>query len=117
MVVLDGIVDCLLKNKTVIVFLIIIIIIIIAKNNNNNNTIIIICKFTNTENVFADVDCGLLPGLEHGYVNLKDKRTTHGASVEYTCHENYTLIGRERRTCQDDGHWSDDQPQCLCKQQ
>lgn len=59
------------------------------------------------------VDCGPLPGLEHGYVNLEDRRTTHAASAEYTCHENYTLIGRERRTCQDDGQWSDNQPECL----
>lgn len=66
--------------------------------------------------IISDVDCGPLPGLEHGYVNLEDKRTTHGASAEYTCHENYTLIGREKRTCQDDGQWSNDQPQCLCKQ-
>jgi len=113
MVVLDGMFDCLLKNKNCHCYF-------HNNNNNNNNKVIIIfiiCDITNTKNVFADVDCGSLPGLEHGYVNLKDKRTTHGALAEYTCHENYTLIGRERRTCQDDGHWSDDQPQCLCKQQ
>ena len=125
MVVLDGIFDCLLKNRNCHCSF--------NNNNNNNNSnnnnnkviitiiiitiIIIICDITNTKNVSADVDCGPLTGLEHGYVNLKDKRTTHGASAEYTCHENYTLIGRERRTCQDGGHWSDDQPQCLCKQQ
>lgn len=30
----------------------------------------------------------------------------------YTCHENYTLIGNENRTCGVDG-WSGKQPQCL----
>lgn len=30
----------------------------------------------------------------------------------YTCHENYTLIGNENRTCNTDG-WSGKQPQCL----
>lgn len=30
----------------------------------------------------------------------------------YTCHENYTLIGNENRTCQFDG-WTGKQPQCL----
>lgn len=30
----------------------------------------------------------------------------------YTCHENYTLIGNENRTCGIDG-WSGKQPQCL----
>ncbi|PSN44564.1 hypothetical protein C0J52_12430 [Blattella germanica] len=69
---------------------------------------------TCTKNGFwSDVNCGTLPGLEHGYVILEDKRTTHGARAQYTCHENYTLIGRERRTCGDDGKWSDEQPQCL----
>jgi hypothetical protein len=104
--VLAGIFECLPKNKNCHCSF---------NNNNNNNNIF--CDITNTKNVFAVVDCGPLSGLEHGYVNLKDKRTTHGASAEYTCHENYTLIGRERRTCQDGGQWSDDQPQCLCKLQ
>lgn len=30
----------------------------------------------------------------------------------FTCHENYTLIGNENRTCELDG-WSGKQPQCL----
>lgn len=31
----------------------------------------------------------------------------------YSCHENYTLIGREKRTCGDHGVWSDSTPECL----
>lgn len=62
---------------------------------------------------FPDVDCGKLPDLDHGTVALEDNRTTHGARALYTCHENYTLIGHERRTCGDDGFWNDKTPQCL----
>lgn len=46
-------------------------------------------------------------------MNLEDARTTHGARALYTCHENYTLIGKERRTCGDDGTWNGEQPKCL----
>ncbi|XP_063235944.1 sushi, von Willebrand factor type A, EGF and pentraxin domain-containing protein 1 [Bacillus rossius redtenbacheri] len=59
------------------------------------------------------VDCGGVPSLEHGAVLLASNRTTHGASARYSCHENYTLIGKEERTCGDDGLWSGEAPQCL----
>lgn len=51
--------------------------------------------------------------MDHGSVELKNKRTTFGAKAIYTCHENYTLIGHESRTCGGDGLWSDSPPQCL----
>ncbi|KAJ8969501.1 hypothetical protein NQ314_001726, partial [Rhamnusium bicolor] len=59
------------------------------------------------------IDCGGLPGLDHGSVALQDQRTTHGAKALYTCHENYTLIGHEIRTCGDDGIWTNSTPKCL----
>lgn len=59
------------------------------------------------------MDCGRLPQLDHGTVRLEDNRTSHGAKAVYTCHENYTLIGREERFCLDDALWSDSSPQCL----
>ncbi|XP_049819209.1 sushi, von Willebrand factor type A, EGF and pentraxin domain-containing protein 1 [Aethina tumida] len=59
------------------------------------------------------VDCGHLPNLDHGSVVLKDGRTSHGARAVYSCHENYTLIGHEVRTCGDDGKWTNSTPQCL----
>lgn len=62
---------------------------------------------------FTDVNCGPLPQLDHGFINLKDNRTTHGANVFYTCHENYTLSGHEQRVCQDNGSWSGETPKCL----
>ena len=59
------------------------------------------------------VNCDTLPGLEHGTVTLKDKRTTYGAQAVYTCHENYTLIGHEVRTCGENSTWTNSTPQCL----
>lgn len=61
----------------------------------------------------SDIDCGGLPDLDHGRVTLENKRTTYGGIAVYTCHENYTLIGREKRTCGDHGVWSDKTPECL----
>lgn len=60
----------------------------------------------------ADIDCGKLPTLEHGNINLSESRTSFNVHATYTCHENYTLIGNENRTCLKDG-WSGTQPQCL----
>lgn len=53
-----------------------------------------------------------MPTLEHGAIILPELRTSFGAQAMYTCHENYTLIGNENRTCEIDG-WSGKQPQCL----
>lgn len=46
-------------------------------------------------------------------MSLANNRTTFGAKAVYTCHENYTLIGREERSCGNDGKWSENAPQCL----
>lgn len=62
--------------------------------------------------MFTDIDCGSLPPLDHGSIFLSDTRTTFNVQATYTCHENYTLIGNENRTCLLDG-WSGKQPQCL----
>lgn len=53
-----------------------------------------------------------MPSLEHGAIILPEHRTSFGAQAMYTCHENYTLIGNENRTCTLEG-WSGKQPQCL----
>lgn len=44
---------------------------------------------------------------------MEDSRTTHGGRALYTCHENYTLIGHEKRTCAGEGKWSGEAPKCL----
>lgn len=61
---------------------------------------------------YADVDCGPLPELEHGSVMLSEQRSSYGVQATYSCHENYTLIGNENRTCELDG-WTGKQPECL----
>ncbi|XP_054729921.1 sushi, von Willebrand factor type A, EGF and pentraxin domain-containing protein 1 [Anastrepha obliqua] len=58
------------------------------------------------------VDCGALPELEHGAILLSEQRTSYGVQATYTCHENYTLIGNENRTCELTG-WTGKQPECL----
>lgn len=60
----------------------------------------------------SDIDCGPLPLIEHGTINLAEQRTSFGVQATFTCHENYTLIGNENRTCELEG-WSGKQPQCL----
>ena len=64
---------------------------------------------------FPDVDCGPLQGIEHGSVQLQNGKTTFGAVAIYSCHENYTLIGKEKRICGDGGEWTEQVPQCLRK--
>ncbi|KAK5642830.1 hypothetical protein RI129_008997 [Pyrocoelia pectoralis] len=59
------------------------------------------------------VECGGLPDLEHGTVVMADNRTTYGAKAVYSCHENYTLLGRETRHCEENETWSDSTPKCL----
>ncbi|XP_058831094.1 sushi, von Willebrand factor type A, EGF and pentraxin domain-containing protein 1 [Topomyia yanbarensis] len=58
------------------------------------------------------VDCGRLPSIDHGGIFLSEQRTSFGVKASYTCHENYTLIGNENRTCMADG-WSGTEPKCL----
>lgn len=58
------------------------------------------------------MDCGQLAPVDHGSIILQENRSTFGAVATYTCHENYTLIGNENRTCNIDG-WTGKTPQCL----
>ena len=38
---------------------------------------------------------------------------TEGSVANYTCNDNYELIGNESRTCMDDGMWSGQEPTCI----
>lgn len=58
------------------------------------------------------MDCGPLPELKFGSIHLSEERTSYSVVATYSCHENYTLIGNENRTCLQDG-WSGKQPECL----
>lgn len=61
------------------------------------------------------MDCGIIPELEHGSLVITDGQTTYDARAEFSCNENYTLTGESKRVCTEDGTWSGNQPQCLCK--
>lgn len=63
-------------------------------------------------NFYLDIDCGPLKPLEHGAIIMSENRTSFGVQASYACHENFTLIGNENRTCQLDG-WSGDESHCL----
>lgn len=69
------------------------------------------CKFFNRLQI-SDIDCGELPPIDHGTIVLAEQRTSFGVQATFTCHENYTLIGNENRTCELEG-WTGKQPQCL----
>lgn len=53
-----------------------------------------------------------MPELEHGSVFFSEQRTSYGVQATYSCHENYTLIGNENRTCELEG-WTGKRPECL----
>ena len=53
--------------------------------------------------------------MEHGSIILMENRTTFGAKAQYLCLANYTLIGTDMRTCQQDEKWSGEEPKCLRK--
>lgn len=66
--------------------------------------------------IFLVVDCEAppYPG-DHGNVTYVD--TTFGSTATYTCISDcYELEPNVvTRLCQSNGHWSSDDPQCLCK--
>ena len=57
------------------------------------------------------ISCGVPPGIAHGTI------TTTGYDFEdilsYTCQEGYELHGVEQQTCDSDGSWTNEQPQCV----
>ncbi|CAN8001467.1 unnamed protein product, partial [Ixodes hexagonus] len=58
------------------------------------------------------MDCGAPESVENGQVVLLHRRTTFNATVEYVCNTNYTLVGKPRRVCGEDGRWNGSQPSC-----
>uniref|UniRef100_A0A147BFW2 Putative eel-fucolectin tachylectin-4 pentaxrin-1 domain protein n=1 Tax=Ixodes ricinus TaxID=34613 RepID=A0A147BFW2_IXORI len=59
------------------------------------------------------MDCGNPESVENGQFVLLHRRTTFNATVEYVCDANYTLVGKPRRMCGEDGRWNGSQPSCL----
>ena len=55
-------------------------------------------------------DCGDPGTLTNGQRSLSS--TTYNSVVTYTCDVGYTLQGSNSRTCQSNGQWSGNLPQC-----
>ena len=56
------------------------------------------------------VRCGGLSNPSNGRVSISTD--TPGGIATYSCNSGYELVGTERRTCQNDGQWSDRAPTC-----
>ena len=59
------------------------------------------------------MDCGTLDDIENGGVVMST--STFGSTVTYTCEEGYDLSDDVERTCQADGSWDEDEPDCISK--
>ncbi|XP_040593387.1 complement factor H isoform X2 [Mesocricetus auratus] len=59
--------------------------------------------------------CGDIPKLEHGFVQFSVSPYYHGDSVEFSCIENFTMIGHGSVKCIS-GRWTQ-LPQCIATEQ
>ncbi|XP_076319115.1 P-selectin-like isoform X1 [Tachypleus tridentatus] len=59
------------------------------------------------------VDCGPLLNIPNGYIQYLDSRTTFNATAQYSCDQNFTLVGTDTRRCLGNGKWEGEEPQCL----
>lgn len=66
--------------------------------------------FTYHESINTVVDCGALDPPLDGSVELTG--TGVGDKAYYSCNTGFTLEGKERRVCQENGEWSDTAPSC-----
>lgn len=57
------------------------------------------------------IQCPRLVDPENGDVSF---RQTVGSIAVYKCNKGFTLIGNEKRTCQQNGAWTGQQPTCKC---
>ena len=57
------------------------------------------------------IECASLQNPAHGAITFANG-TTLEFIADYTCSAGYTLSGNAQRTCQEDGTWSGDEPQC-----
>ena len=63
-------------------------------------------EWSGSEPTCEFVDCADPPELLNGQAELLDSRTTYGASVEYTCGDDYTLRGEDSIRCEANGKWT-----------
>ena len=58
-------------------------------------------------------DCGSLDNPQNGKVDATG--TAFWDTAMYTCNPGFDLIGKSKRTCQENGQWSGVAPFCRCK--
>lgn len=63
--------------------------------------------------VFTAIVCGLPPVIPNGQVVGAD--FTWGSSISYSCNQGYQLSLPTVLTCQGNGNWSGEKPQCFRK--
>ena len=61
--------------------------------------------------MFLAISCGN-PGVPHRGI-LIGNQFTFGQTVRYECDDFYEVAGEEELTCEADGEWSDDIPDCV----
>ena len=59
------------------------------------------------------MDCGTLDDIDNGGVVMST--STFDSTATYTCEEGYDLSDDVERTCQADGSWDGDEPECIRK--
>lgn len=68
-------------------------------------------EWSGQEPVCERVDCGNLPDIPNGDVNITPD-TQLGSAAIYTCDTGFELNGNKLRRCQADGTWSGSEPTC-----
>lgn len=58
------------------------------------------------------IDCGKVQPMPYGSASYINSTTYLGSEIVYTCVRNYKLVGPSRRSCQENGQWSDSSPRC-----
>ena len=62
--------------------------------------------------VLRFVDCGVPGSPIDGTRFLVNGSTTLSSVVQYSCNENFRLVGPRGRVCNTDGSWSNTEPVC-----
>ena len=62
--------------------------------------------------IFAGKDCGFPGRPDNGSTQSAEKFFYPGEEVTFECDGGFILFGKARRTCLDDGTWTDTLPEC-----
>lgn len=73
-------------------------------------------KWTNQEPFCQYVDCGQPKTIANGDFQLINSTTNYLSVAQYTCNENYTLVGNNNKMiCSHTNRWTGKEPHCTCK--